>query len=122
MSGKSKHGRPDVPSGPSQRAEWIVFAVGREVPVPLSSLHLSLDGHRQFRDDAGVVADFPAGTVTGVIRKPPRELVRVPLPARFVTTPASVRELQEALTAALGVQVILEPAGSKAADAVWEPE
>ena len=122
MSEKNaKHGQPKVPAE-RQRAEWrVICAVGSE-DIPLSSALRHADGSYTFSDDAGMVADFPSRVVTGVIRKPPRDPVQVTLPARFVTQPAAVREFQAALAAAFGVQVILLPPSSKAADAVSDPQ
>lgn len=115
----AKHSQPKAPAEPL-RAEWRVIHSGNSNRVPLSSVRRNPDGSCSFSDEAGTVAEFPPGAI--VLREPPREPVKVTLPARFVTQPAAVREFQDALTAATGVQVILLPPSSKAADAVSEPE
>jgi hypothetical protein len=123
MSGKSKHGtRPAGRPPESQRAEWKVFSGDGFHNVDHSSLLRNADGSYTFRDVDGIVAEFPAGSVTAILRQPRPGPVRVRLPARFVTTPPSVRELQGELSSAFGVQVILEAPSSKAADAVSVPE
>mgnify|MGYP001568649155 CR=1 FL=1 len=75
MSGKNaKHGQPKAPAEP-QRAEWTVRTPGGEVHVPVSVLHLSLDGARQFRDEAKREAGIRPHGVEGSVR---HELVDVP--------------------------------------------
>lgn len=113
MSGKK--GGKIRPASPLQHEWRVMFPAGTDVQVTSSALFRGADGDYSFRDERGIVADFAAGKVMGVLRKPPerKEPVRVRLPARFVTTPSSVQELQGALGAALGVQVILISPGTE---------
>ena len=120
MSGKNaKHSQPKA-----QQDEWRVYCTSAgAVPIDIQSSSLSRrgpDGPLVFTDGRGTVAEFPASAV--VIRKPRREALDVPLPARFITSPESVAELQAALRKATGLMVTLLPPSSKAADAVSEPQ
>lgn len=56
-------------TAPPLRAEWRVEHITGTEHIPSSSMHRGADGGYTFRDDLGVVADLPAGTVKGVFRK-----------------------------------------------------
>jgi hypothetical protein len=78
MSGKNaKHNRPAEAVATHSRHEWrVLLGDGLRLQgVPPSFLHRDAEGGYTFRDDHGIVADFPAGTVTGVLRKDAPEAV-----------------------------------------------
>ena len=60
MSKTTKTAKPE--------AEWRVHYSGGEAAVGRSSLHRDADGGYTFRDSAGIVADFPPGTVLCALR------------------------------------------------------
>jgi hypothetical protein len=72
MSHKNRgNDRPGEPESATARSyEWRVHVAGGWTDVPLSALRIWPGGRYAFRDEHGVVADFPAGAAAGVIRKP----------------------------------------------------